>query len=132
MIQFEGTSYDECKEYGINEKLLGAVKAFYEKGEPCVRIGDKLSGWFQYSITRGVRQGCVMLPWIFNIFMDKIVREAQERFAGGVQLEITNVQLVLFTDDVVMLAEKSDNMERNLIQMKKAMNNWGKKGDDGQ
>ena len=43
------------REYGINGKLLGAVRAFYEKSEACIRIGDKLSGWFQK--TRGVRQG---------------------------------------------------------------------------
>ena len=38
--------------------------------------------------------------------MDNVVREAQEAFDGGVQLETTNVKLVLFADDVVMLAEK--------------------------
>ena len=46
------------EEYGIEGKLLGAVKAFYEKREACVRTGDKLSGCF--AITRGVRQGCVI------------------------------------------------------------------------
>ena len=48
------------EEYGIEGKLLGAVKAFYDKSEACVRIGEKLSGCFP--ITRGVRQGCVMSP----------------------------------------------------------------------
>ena len=43
-----------------------------------------MSRWFQ--ITRGVRQGCAMSLWLFNVFMDKIVREAQERFTEGVQL----------------------------------------------
>ena len=40
------------EEYGIEGKLLGAVKAFYVKSEACVRIGDKLSGCLP--ITRGV------------------------------------------------------------------------------
>ena len=62
-----------------------------------------------------------MSPWLFNIFMDKIVREAQEAIGGGVQLERTNVKLVLFTDDVVVLAEKSEDMERNLDKLKKTM-----------
>ena len=93
--------------------------------EACVRKEDKLSGCLQ--ITRGVRQGCVMSPWLFNIFMDKIVREAQEAFDGRVQMETTNVKLVLFADDVVMLAEKSENMERNLDELKKTMDKWSMK-----
>ena len=113
------------EEYGIHGRLLGAVRAFHKKSEACVKIGDKMSRWFQ--ITRGVRQGCVMSPWLFNVFMDKIVREAQERFTEGVQLETTTVKLVLFADDVMMLAEKSEDMERNLTEMKKAMDNWGMK-----
>ena len=113
------------EEYGIHGRLLGAVREFYKKSEACVKIGEKMSRWFQ--ITRGVRQGCVMSPWLFNVFMDKIVREAQERFTEEVQLETTIVKLVLFTDDVMMLAEKSEDMERNLTEMKKAMDNWGMK-----
>ena len=80
--------------YGTNGKLLEAVRAFYEKSKACARMENKLSGWFQ--VTRS-RQGCVMTTWHFSISIEKSVREAQERFAGGVQLETTTVKLVLFT-----------------------------------
>ena len=50
------------------------------KSEACVRVKDKESDWFQ--ITQGVRQGCVMSPWLFNVFMDKIVREVMEGCVG--------------------------------------------------
>ena len=43
-------------------EVTGAVRAFYEKSEACVRIGEKMSGCSP--ITRGVRQGCVMSPWL--------------------------------------------------------------------
>ena len=62
--------------------------------------------------------------------MDKIVREAQEEVDGGVQLETSNVNLVLFADDVsgsMMLAEKCEDMERNLIELKKKMAKWDMK-----
>ena len=49
----------------------------------------KGSGWFP--ITQGVRQGCVMSPWLFNVFMDGIMREATEKLQGGVQLTTTKV-----------------------------------------
>ena len=72
----------------------------------------RLSEWFE--IARGVRQGCVMSPWLFNIFMDKIVREAQENFVGGVQMTNTKVQLSLFADDVLLVAEEEKDMKKNL------------------
>ena len=72
----------------------------------------------------------MMSPWVFNIFMDKIVREAQEEFDGGVQLETSNVNLVLFADDVsgsMMLVEKFEDMEKGLIELKKKMVKWDMK-----
>ena len=72
---------------------------------------DELSGWFP--ITQGVRQGCVMSPWLFNVFMDKIVREGMENFVGGVKMSTTKVSIVLFADDVMLLAERKEDMETN-------------------
>jgi len=60
----------------------------------------------------------VMSPWLFNVFMDGIMREAKENLQGGVQLTNTNVQILLFADDIVMVAEK-DDMLRNLDEMKR-------------
>ena len=49
----------------------------------------KLSEWF--SISQGVRQGCVLSPWLFNVFMDRIMREVKDRLQGGVHLTTTTV-----------------------------------------
>ena len=55
--------------------------------------------------------------------MDKLVREAQE-FAGGVQLETSNVNLLLFAGNVMFLAKKCKNLKRNLNEPKKKMGKW--------
>ena len=39
-----------------------------------------------------MRQGCVMSPWVFNLYMDHIVREVKERLSEGVKLKESNVQ----------------------------------------
>ena len=44
----------------------------------------------------GVREGCTMSPWLFNLVMDSIVREARESFRGGVQLEETKYLGAMF------------------------------------
>ena len=51
----------------------------------CVRIGNQVSEWFSVKVE--VRQGCVMSPWLLNLYMDGVVREVQARALGtGTQL----------------------------------------------
>ncbi len=65
-------------------KLLTGIKALYEGSQACVRVESRVSQWFE--IRQGVRQGCVLSPVLFNIFMDKVMREAMESWRGGVQM----------------------------------------------
>ena len=68
-----------------------------------------------------------MSPWLFNVFMNKMVTEGMENFVGGVKMSTTEVSIVLFADDVILLTERKENMETNLRELKKAMSNWGMK-----
>ena len=63
--------------YGVGEKLLKVVQNFYADSRACVRIGMAVSEWFQVNV--GLRQGCVMSPWLFNVYMDGVVREVNAR-----------------------------------------------------
>ena len=65
-----------------------------------------------------------MSPWLFNLYMDHIVREAMEKFVGEVQLEETMVQLLLFADDLMLVAEKDEDVERNLKTLDEGMEKW--------
>ena len=117
-------------EYGVKGKLMRAIRSLYEGSEACVIVGGMLSGWFP--ISQGVRQGCVLSPWLFNVFMDRIMREVKERLQGGVQLTTTLVQMILFADDIIVCTETKEDMERNLAEMRVVMEkcgmsmHWGK------
>ena len=65
-----------------------------------------------------------MSPWLFNVFMDKMVTEGMENFVGGVKVSTTEVSVVLFADDVMVLTERKKSMETNLRELKKEMSNW--------
>ena len=52
--------------------------------EACVKVLGGKSGWFK--VGQGVRQGCVMPPWLFNVYVDHIVREAKG-FSEGLKLK---------------------------------------------
>ena len=66
--------------YGVGGKLLKAVQSFYEDSWACVRVGNDVSKWFPVNV--GLRQGCVMSPWLFNVYMNGVVREVNVRVLG--------------------------------------------------
>ena len=50
----------------VGGKLLKAVLSFYVDSRACVRVGKDVSEWFPVNV--GLRQGCVMSPWLFNVY----------------------------------------------------------------
>ncbi len=61
------------KIYGVSGQLLKGIQAFYREANACVRVGGKFSESF--AVELGVRQGCVMSPWLFNIFIDGCMKK---------------------------------------------------------
>ncbi len=56
----------------LGGRLLKGVKSFYVNSRACVRVENGVSDWFPVQI--GLQQGCVMSPWLFNVYMDGVVR----------------------------------------------------------
>ncbi len=65
--------WDVFKIYGVGGKLHIAIKSSYEKASTCVKSSGETSEHFEIKV--GLRQGCVMSPWLFNIYMDGVMRE---------------------------------------------------------
>jgi hypothetical protein len=63
--------------YGVGGKILGAIKSMCEESMVCVRMCLRLRRKFRVDV--GLRQAFVMWPWLFNIFIDEVVREVNSR-----------------------------------------------------
>ena len=106
--------------YRINGQLLKAVQSLYENSGACVSVCKEAGKWFEVGV--GLRQGCVMSPWLFNLFMDEAMREVREK-AGDVgatlQDERRNIEWkvdwLMFVDDTVLLGDSEEKLER-LVQ----------------
>ena len=59
--------------YGVGGKLMKAMQSFYVDSRVCMRVGNDVSEWFPVNV--GSRQGCVISPWLFTVYMDGVVRE---------------------------------------------------------
>ncbi len=56
---------------------MEGIKAFYREANVCVKVDGELSDSF--AVGEGVRQGCIMSPWWFNIFRDGCMREVKAK-----------------------------------------------------
>ena len=104
--------------YGMGGRLLQAVKSMYAGSKACVRVGSEISDWFLVKV--GLRQGCVMSPWLFNLYIDGVVREVNTRvFGKGLELRDRNgsiweINQLLFADNTVVVAD-SEKKLRQLV-----------------
>ena len=75
-----------------------------------------MSEWFLVNV--GLRQACVMSPWLFNVYMDGVVREVNVRVLGkGLQLLTANgdrfeINQLLFADDTTLVADSEEKLCR--------------------
>ena len=108
--------WDVLRMYGVGGKLLNAVRSLYGDSKACVRVGGEVSEWF--SVRMGLRQGCVMSPWLFNLFIDGVVREVNARVLGrGLKLvdgedRMWELCQLLFADDAVFVADSEEKLRR--------------------
>ena len=102
--------------YGVGGKLLKGVQSFYVGSRACVCMGDDVSEWFPVNVR--LRQGCVMSPWLFNVYMDGVVCEMNVRVLGkGLELLSANggrfwISQLLFTDDTALMADSEEKLCR--------------------
>ena len=66
--------------YGIGGRLLRGVNSLYVGSKACVRVGNEVSEWFPVRV--GLRQGCVIPPWLFSLYVDGVVRAVNARVLG--------------------------------------------------
>ena len=115
------------KDFGVSGKLLVAVQSLYEDGWARVRVGRRESSRFQ--VKSGVMQGCPPSPWLFNIFIDRIATEARKKFYGSVRLSTGQLEILLFADDLVILAETEEALQHNLQELNERLDEWGMKAN---
>ena len=92
-------------------KLMSGIKNMYVDSLACVRIKGGESEWFK--IGNGVRQGCIMSPWLFNVYVDAMMKEVKMRRKGVRFLEERREWRLpgfLYADDLVLRGESEEDL----------------------
>ncbi|KAI3372000.1 hypothetical protein L3Q82_006867 [Scortum barcoo] len=105
-----GILWGVLREYGVWGPLLRAVRSLYDRSRSLVCIAGSKSDLFPVHV--GLRQGCLLSPVLFIIFMDRISRRSQG--PEGVRFGNHRISSLLFADDVVLLASSSQDLQRVL------------------
>ena len=89
------------RKYDMGAKFLSGIKSTYVDSSACIR--EKGGESEQFKVDSGVRQGCIMSPWLFNVYMDGVMKEVGKR---GVRFLVDGREWrlsgLLYADDLVL------------------------------
>jgi hypothetical protein len=89
-------------EMGVPNHLILLIKSLYNNNYARVRINGELTDSFR--VTKGVRQGCILSPILFNIYGEWIMRKATEDWNGGITIGGKKICNLRYADDTTILA----------------------------
>ena len=79
--------------------------------EATVRTGHGTTNWFQ--IGKGVCQGCILSPYLFNLYAEYIMRNAGlEEAQAGIKISGRNINNLRYADDTTLMAESEEELKR--------------------
>ena len=114
------------KEMEIPDHLTCLLKNLYAGQKATVRTGHGTTDWFQ--IGKGVRQGCILSPYLFNLYAEYIMRnaglsEAQAR----IKIAGRNINNLRYSDDTTLMAESEEELKSLLMKVKEESEKIGLK-----
>ena len=105
------------KEMGIPDHLTCLLRNLYAGQEATVRTGHGTTDWFQ--IGKGVRQGCILSPCLFNLYGEYIMRNAGlEEAQAGIKIAGRNINNLRYADDTTLMAESEEELKSLLMKVK--------------
>ena len=94
--------------------------------EATVRTGHGTTDWFQ--IGKGVHQGCILSPCLFNLYAEYIMRNAGlEETQAGIKIAGRNINNLRYADDTTIMAESEEELRSLLMKVKEESGNVGLK-----
>ena len=105
------------KEMGIPYHLTCLLRNLYAGQEATVRTGHGTTDWFQ--IGKGVCQGCLLSPCLFNLYAEYIMRNAGlEETQAGIKIAGRNIHNLRYADDTTLMSESEEELKSLLIKVR--------------
>ena len=125
-LYVESKLWKILKEMGIPDDLTCLLRNLYTDQEATVRTRKGITHWFQ--IGKGVRQGCMLSPCLFNIYAEYIMRNTGlEETQAGIKIARRNINNLRYADDTTLMAESEEELKSLLMKVKEESERVGLK-----
>ena len=105
--------WEILKEMEIPDHLTCLLRNLYGGQEATARIRHGTTDWFQ--IEKGVRQGCILSPCLFNLYAEYIMRNTGlEEAQAGIKIAGRNINNLRYADDTALMAESEEELKKPL------------------
>ena len=102
---------------GIPDHLTCLLRNLYAGQEATVRTGHETMDWFK--IGKGVRQGCILSPCLFNLYVEYNMQNAGlDDSQAGIKIARGNINNLLYSDDTSLMAESKEEIKSLLMRVK--------------
>jgi len=102
---------------GIPDYLICLLSNLYVGQEATVRTGHGTTDWFQ--IRKGIRQGCILSPCLFNLYAEYIMRNAGlDEAQAGIKISRRNINNLRYAEDTTLMAESEEELKSLLMEVK--------------
>ena len=111
------TNWKICEEMAVSDYLIYLLRNLHAGQEATLRTGHGTTDWFQTG--KGVRQGCILSPCLFNLYAEYIMRNAGlEEAQAGVKIAGRNINNLRYADDTTLMAESNEELKSLLMKVK--------------
>ena len=102
---------------GIPDHLTYLLRNLYAGQEATVRNGRGTTDWFQTG--KGVRQGCILSPYLFNLYAEYIMGNAGlEEAQAGIKIAGRNINNLRYADDTTLMTESEEELKILMLKVK--------------
>ena len=109
--------------YNINKNLITLIEELYNHATSSVYLDGDIGEWFRTTV--GVRQGCLLSPTLFNIFLERIMTDALEEHESTVSIGGRVVSNLRFADDIDGLAGSADELSELIKKLDESCSSYG-------
>lgn len=113
------------RNYGIPEQLVILLEDMYSKSASAVRVDGELTEWFK--VTVGVRQGCNLSPYLFNLLLEAMIQQATKAVEAGVYISGQLANNLRFADDIDLIAESPEQLQELTDKVNESSKRFGLK-----
>src|SRR6218665_1377673 len=113
------------RNYGIPEELVELLEDMYSKSLSAVRVDGELTEWFR--VTVGVRQGCRLSPYLFNLILEAMMSFASKSTEAGARVGGQTVNNLKFVDDIDLVAEDDGQLQELMDEVCSSSQRFGLK-----